>query len=44
VQRELQIIATDLAVLGHERGATYPDMAWEPKRVFGALAAAYARP
>jgi hypothetical protein len=32
-----------VAVLGHERGTTYPDMAWEPKQVFGALAAAYAR-
>jgi hypothetical protein len=32
-----------VAVLDHERGTTYPDMAWEPKRVFGALAAAYAR-
>ncbi len=32
-----------VAVLEHERGTTYPDMAWEPKRVFGALAAAYAR-
>jgi hypothetical protein len=32
-----------VAVLGHERGTTYPDMTWEPKRVFGALAAAYAR-
>jgi hypothetical protein len=34
-----------VAVLDHERGTTYPDMAWEPKLVFGALAAAYrARP
>ncbi len=32
-----------VAVLDHGRGATYPDMAWEPKQVFGALAAAYAR-
>ena len=32
-----------VAVLEHERGTTYPEMAWEPKRVFGALAAAYAR-
>jgi hypothetical protein len=32
-----------VAVLDHERGTTYPDMAWEPKLVFGALAAAYAR-
>ena len=32
-----------VAVLQHERGTTYPDMAWEPKQVFGALAAAYAR-
>ena len=32
-----------VAVLEHERGTTYPDMAWEPKQVFGALAAAYAR-
>ena len=32
-----------VAVLEHERGTTYPDMTWEPKRVFGALAAAYAR-
>jgi len=32
-----------VAVLGHGRGTTYPDMAWEPKQVFGALAAAYAR-
>jgi hypothetical protein len=32
-----------VAVLTHERGTTYPDMAWEPKQVFGALAAAYAR-
>jgi hypothetical protein len=35
-----------VAVLEHARGTTYPDMAWEPKQVFGALAAAYgqARP
>lgn len=33
-----------VAVLEHERGTAYPDMAWEPKRVFGALAAAYAAP
>ena len=32
-----------VAVLEHERGTTYPDMAWEPKQVFGVLAAAYAR-
>ena len=32
-----------VAVLEHEHGTTYPDMAWEPKQVFGALAAAYAR-
>ena len=32
-----------VAVLEHERGTAYPDMAWEPKQVFGALAAAYAR-
>jgi glycosyl hydrolase family 113 len=32
-----------VAVLDHGRGTTYPDMAWEPKQVFGALAAAYAR-
>jgi hypothetical protein len=32
-----------VAVLEHARGTTYPDMAWEPKQVFGALAAAYAR-
>jgi hypothetical protein len=32
-----------VAVLDHERGTTYPDLAWEPKLVFGALAAAYAR-
>lgn len=32
-----------VAVLEHERGAAYPDMAWEPKQVFGAMAAAYAR-
>jgi hypothetical protein len=32
-----------VAVLENERGTTYPDMAWEPKQVFGALAAAYAR-
>ena len=32
-----------VAVLEHGRGTTYPDMAWEPKQVFGALAAAYAR-
>jgi hypothetical protein len=32
-----------VAVLAHARGTTYPDMAWEPKQVFGALAAAYAR-
>jgi hypothetical protein len=32
-----------VAVLEHERGTTYPDMAWEPKQVFGALAATYAR-
>ncbi len=32
-----------VAVLDHGRGAAYPDMAWEPKQVFGALAAAYAR-
>ncbi|HKE65087.1 MAG TPA: hypothetical protein VKB59_10630 [Micromonosporaceae bacterium] len=32
-----------VAVLNGERGATYPDMAWEPKPVFGALADAYAR-
>ena len=31
-----------VAVLEQERGTTYPDMAWEPKQVFGALAAAYA--
>ncbi len=31
-----------VAVLGHGRGTTYPDMAWEPKQVFGALADAYA--
>lgn len=31
-----------VAVLGHGRGSTYPDMAWEPKQVFGSLAAAYA--
>ena len=31
-----------VAVLEHGRGTTYPDMTWEPKRVFGALAAAYA--
>jgi hypothetical protein len=31
-----------VAVLEHERGTTYPDMAWEPKQVFGALATAYA--
>jgi len=32
-----------VAVLEHARGTTYPDMAWEPKQVFGALATAYAR-
>jgi hypothetical protein len=32
-----------VAVLDHARGTTYPDMTWEPKQVFGALAAAYAR-
>ena len=32
-----------VAVLDHGRGTTYPDMAWEPKQVFGALATAYAR-
>jgi hypothetical protein len=32
-----------VAVLEHEHGTTYPDMAWEPKQVFAALAAAYAR-
>jgi hypothetical protein len=32
-----------VAVLDHAHGTTYPDMAWEPKQVFGALAAAYAR-
>ena len=32
-----------VAVLDHGRGTTYPDMTWEPKQVFGALAAAYAR-
>lgn len=32
-----------VAVLEHARGTTYPDMAWEPKQVFGALAAAYGR-
>ena len=32
-----------VAVLDHGRGARYPDMAWEPKQVFGALASAYAR-
>jgi hypothetical protein len=32
-----------VAVLDHERGTAYPDMAWEPKQVFGELAAAYAR-
>jgi hypothetical protein len=32
-----------VAVLDHERGTTYPDMTWEPKQVFDALAAAYAR-
>jgi hypothetical protein len=32
-----------VAVLDHGRGTTYPDMAWKPKQVFGALAAAYAR-
>ncbi|HTU75662.1 MAG TPA: hypothetical protein VMG38_19275 [Trebonia sp.] len=32
-----------VAVLGQERSATYPDMAWEPKQAFGALAAAYGR-
>jgi hypothetical protein len=32
-----------VAVLEHVRGTTYPDMAWEPKQVFSALAAAYAR-
>jgi hypothetical protein len=32
-----------MAVLEHERGTTYPDMAWEPKQVFGALAATCAR-
>jgi hypothetical protein len=32
-----------VAVLAHARGTTYPDMAWEPKQVFGALAAAYGR-
>jgi hypothetical protein len=31
-----------VALLHHGRGTTYPDMAWEPKQVFGALAAAYA--
>jgi hypothetical protein len=30
-----------VAVLDHAHGTTYPDMAWEPKQVFGALAAAY---
>ncbi|HEX7161533.1 MAG TPA: hypothetical protein VF223_09910 [Trebonia sp.] len=32
-----------VAALERARGTTYPDMAWEPKQVFGALAAAYAR-
>ncbi len=32
-----------VAVLDNRRGTTYPDMPWEPKKVFGALAAAYAR-
>ena len=35
--------STALNVLEHARGTTYPDMAWEPKQVFGALATAYAR-
>jgi hypothetical protein len=32
-----------VAVLEHAGGTRYPDMAWEPKQVFDALAAAYAR-
>lgn len=32
-----------VAVLPGGHGTTYPDMTWEPKPVFGALAAAYAR-
>jgi hypothetical protein len=32
-----------VAVLDQGRGTTYPDMTWEPKQVFGALAAAYGR-
>jgi hypothetical protein len=31
-----------VAVLDHQHGTTYPDMTWEPKQAFGALAAAYA--
>jgi len=31
-----------VAVLDHGRGTTYPEMTWEPKQVFHALAAAYA--
>jgi hypothetical protein len=32
-----------VAVLDGERGTTYPDMPWEPKRAFYALAERYAR-
>jgi hypothetical protein len=32
-----------VVVLEHARGTTYPDMTWEPKQAFTALAAAYAR-
>jgi hypothetical protein len=32
-----------VAVLQNAHGTTYPDMTWEPKQVFGALAAAYGR-
>jgi hypothetical protein len=42
--RELDLASYGaVAVLDHESGTTYPDMTWEPKKVFGAIAAACAR-
>ncbi len=44
VHRDLDLASYGVvAVLQSQCGTTYPDMGWEPKQAFGALAAAYAR-
>ncbi|MGH3782778.1 MAG: hypothetical protein ACRDRO_19710 [Pseudonocardiaceae bacterium] len=42
-RRDLDMASFGLVkILEHQRGTAYPDIGWEPKQAFHALAAAYA--